>query len=81
MILTLPSPALSHKMQNVQRDMIKKLELYRLENRITQVQLAKEIGVNFSTVSRWLNGRTTPNKIQQFHVEKFLKERGLYDKK
>ena len=56
-------------------DLIKQLELYRLENRITQVELAKDIGVNFSTVSRWLNGKTKPNKIQQYHIEKFLKAR------
>ena len=53
-------------------DLIKQLELYRLENRIAQMELAKEIGVNFSTVSRWLNGKTKPNKIQQYHIEKFL---------
>lgn len=56
-------------------DIIKQLELYRLENRITQVDLAKELKVAFSTVSRWLNGKTTPNKIQQYHIEKFLAER------
>ena len=56
-------------------DLIKQLELYRLENRITQVELAKDIGVNFSTVSRWLNGKTKPNKIQQYHIEKFLTQR------
>jgi transcriptional regulator with XRE-family HTH domain len=54
-------------------DLLKQLELYRLENRITQTKLAEEIGVNFSTVSRWLNGKTKPNKIQQYHIEKFLK--------
>mgnify|MGYP003396165542 CR=1 FL=1 len=54
-------------------DIIKQLELYRLENRVTQDELAKEIGVNFSTVSRWLNCKTKPNKIQQYHIEKFLK--------
>jgi len=55
--------------------LIKQLELYRLENRITQAELADEIGVNFSTVSRWLNGKTRPNKIQQYHIDKFLKGR------
>jgi transcriptional regulator with XRE-family HTH domain len=55
-------------------DIVKQLEAYRLENRVTQVVLAKEIGVNFSTVSRWLNGKTKPNKIQQYHIEKFLKK-------
>ena len=56
-------------------DIVKELEHYRLENRVTQEELAKEIGVNFSTVSRWLNGKTTPNKIQQYHIEKFLSAR------
>ena len=55
-------------------DLIKKLEQYRLENRITQQELAKKIGVNFSTVSRWLNDKTKPNKIQAYHIEKFLKK-------
>ena len=55
-------------------DLIKQLEVYRLENRITQEEIAKEIGVNFSTVSRWLNGKTKPNKIQQYHIKKFLKK-------
>lgn len=54
-------------------DIVKQLEVYRLENRITQVVLARDIGVNFSNVSRWLNGKTKPNKIQQYHIEKFLK--------
>ena len=54
-------------------NIVKQLELYRLENRITQQELAKGLGVAFSTVSRWLNGKTKPNKIQQYHIEKFLK--------
>ncbi len=53
--------------------LLKKLELYRLENKITQETLAKELDVAFSTISRWLNGKVTPNKIQQYHIEKFLK--------
>jgi len=62
-------------------DIIKQLELYRLENRVTQEELAKEIGVNFSTISRWLNGKTKPNKIQQYHIEKFLKGKAGSKKK
>ncbi|MDO8747696.1 MAG: helix-turn-helix transcriptional regulator [Candidatus Omnitrophota bacterium] len=58
-------------------DMIKQLELYRLENRITQVELAKDLKVAFSTVSRWFNGKTKPNKIQQYHIGKFLALRGI----
>jgi DNA-binding XRE family transcriptional regulator len=61
--------------------LLKQLELYRLENRVTQEKLAKEIGVNFSTVSRWLNGKTKPNKIQQYHIEKFLKGKTKHGKR
>jgi transcriptional regulator with XRE-family HTH domain len=59
---------------------VKQLELYRLEHRITQDVLANEIGVNFSTVSRWFNGKTTPNKIQQYHIEKFLGRKNVSEK-
>jgi transcriptional regulator with XRE-family HTH domain len=62
-------------------EIVRQLEAYRLENRVTQVVLAKEIGVNFSTVSRWLNGKTRPNKIQLYHIEKFLKKTGTVRKK
>ena len=58
-------------------DIIKKLELYRLENKITQQDLAKELGVAFSTVSRWFNGKTVPSKIQQYHVEKYLTKKKI----
>ncbi len=57
--------------------LVKKLEQYRLKNRIPQQQLADDIGVVFSTVSRWLNGKTKPNKIQQYHIKNFLKKKGL----
>lgn len=60
-------------MEDEQMDIVKQLEAYRLENRITQTELARKLGVVFSTVSRWLNGKTKPNKIQQYHIEKFLK--------
>ena len=56
-------------------DIVKKLELYRLENKITQEELAQELDVAFSTVNRWFNGRTVPSKIQQYQIEKYLKKR------
>ncbi len=57
-------------------EIVKQLELYRLENRVPQVALADELGVSFSTVSRWFSGKTTPQKVQQYHIEKFLKAKG-----
>lgn len=56
-------------------DIVKKLEIYRLENKITQEELAKELDVAFSTVNRWFNDRTVPGKIQQYHIEKFLNKK------
>jgi transcriptional regulator with XRE-family HTH domain len=62
-------------MQNMQ--IVKRLETYRLEKRISLQKLAEDLGVSFSTVSRWFSGKTKPSKIQQYHIEKFLKKRGL----
>ena len=55
--------------------LIQDLETYRLEHKITQEQLAKELGVAFATVNRWLNGKYKPRKIQQYHIEKLLKRK------
>ena len=55
-------------------DLIKRLEVYRLENKIQQEELAKKLNVAFSTVNRWLNGKSKPNKIQSYHLEKILRE-------
>ncbi|MFA5059527.1 MAG: helix-turn-helix transcriptional regulator [Candidatus Omnitrophota bacterium] len=56
-------------------EIVKKLELYRLENKITQEELAEELGVAFSTVNRWFNSRTVPSQIQQYHIEKYLNKK------
>ena len=61
-------------------DLIKKLEIYRLENRISQKQLADRLKVTFSTVNRWFNSKTKPNKIQQYHIKKLLDTHKLKDK-
>ena len=55
--------------------LIENLEKYRLEHKITQEQLAKELGVAFATVNRWLNGKYKPRKTQQYHIEKLLTRR------
>ena len=55
-------------------ELIEKLDNYRLENRIGQKQLADKLHVHFSTVNRWFNGKTTPNKIQRYHIKKLLED-------
>ena len=60
-------------MQIPQMDIIKQLETYRLEHRIPQQELAKKLGVAFSTVNRWLNRKSKPSKIQAYHIEKLIR--------
>ncbi len=60
---------------------IQELEAYRLEHKITQEELGKKLGVAFSTVNRWFNGKNKPSKIQQYHIEKFLKGKAGHGKK
>lgn len=63
-----------YMMQSIM-DIVQKLEAYRLEHRISQEDLAKKLEVAFSTVNRWLNGKSKPNKIQTYHIEKLLMSR------
>jgi transcriptional regulator with XRE-family HTH domain len=53
--------------------LIKRLDVYRLENKISQQSLAAKLGVSFVTVNRWLNDKTKPSKIQQYHIRKLIK--------
>ena len=46
-------------------DLIKRLDEFRLENRISQEKLAEMLDVAFVTVNRWLNGHSCPSKIQE----------------
>jgi len=55
-------------------NLIERLEVFRLENKISQQKLAELLGVSFSTVNRWLNAKSKPNKIQSYHIEKLLKK-------
>ena len=57
--------------------LLKKLEDYRLDNKISQAKLAEILGVTFVTVNRWLNGKFEPNKIQKHHIKKLLKDEGM----
>ena len=56
-------------------DIIKELEIYRLENKIPQQKLAKILGVAYLTVNRWFNGKSKPSKIHSYHIKKLLSEK------
>lgn len=61
-------------------ELLEKLEIYRLENKISQRKLAERLGVAYNTVNRWFTGRNTPNKIQTYHIKKLLEIYKLKDK-
>ncbi|MCP4582422.1 MAG: helix-turn-helix domain-containing protein [candidate division Zixibacteria bacterium] len=63
-------------MQKEQK-LIEELEEYRLDNRITQQELADLLGVSFVTINRWLNRHQYPNKIQSYHIRKLIGKKGL----
>lgn len=57
-------------------NIINKLEIYRLKNKISQQELAKRLGVSFCTVNRWFTGKIkNPHKMQTYHIEKLLEEK------
>lgn len=55
--------------------LINRLRQYRLEQQLTQEQLAAKLGVAFITLNRWLNGHATPQQLQRYRIEKLLKAR------
>jgi transcriptional regulator with XRE-family HTH domain len=59
-------------MEALDMDIVRQLEEFRLENKISQEELARRLGVAFSTVNRWFNGHSQPNKIQTYHLKKLL---------
>ena len=63
------------------KNIIKELEQYRLENRISQEKLADDLNVAFCTVNRWFKDRNEPNQIQEFHIKKMLNKRRIQNDK
>jgi len=54
-------------------ELIKRLEIYRLERGITQEKLAEMLDVTYLTVNRWLNNKTKPSKLHEYRITKLLK--------
>ena len=41
---------------------------------ISQEELAQKLGVSFSTINRWENGKTTPFKLARAQFDTFCKQ-------
>ncbi len=53
-------------------DLKDRIKILREERHLTQKQVAKEVGIDQSTVSYWEKGRQEPNAIQRKRLCEFL---------
>ncbi|RYY74249.1 MAG: XRE family transcriptional regulator [Gammaproteobacteria bacterium] len=53
-------------------DFAKQVKSLREQLRISQEDLAKELGVSFATVNRWENNKTQPSKLARKQLEQFI---------
>ena len=47
----------------------------RSERRLSQTQFAKELGVSYTSVNRWENGRALPTKMMRLVIRRYCEER------
>ena len=48
----------------------------RLETGLTQEQFAAELGVTYSSMNRWVNGRSKPSPLAMQKIEGMLRQMG-----
>ncbi len=58
-------------------DISKDIKEIRMKMLLSQSDFAKELGVSFSTVNRWENGKAIPNYIALKKIKEFCKENNL----
>ena len=54
-----------------------KVRELRGQLKLTQVQLAAELGVSFTTVNRWEKGHNEPQFLERRKFDEFCIERGV----
>lgn len=59
-------------MTNTPNEFAYKIKSLREQLRISQEDLAKELGVSFATVNRWENNKTQPSKLARKQLEQFI---------
>ena len=55
------------------------IKLIRLRLGITQEQLARDLGISFSTINRWENGRTVPSKLAKLRFLEYCSQNNVDD--
>ena len=54
-----------------------KVKFVRTELKLSQEDLAKELGVSFATINRWENGRYNPSRLAKKAFEDFCEKRTI----
>jgi transcriptional regulator with XRE-family HTH domain len=49
----------------------------RTSLKLSQEELARELGVSFATINRWENGKSTPSKLALVAVKEFCNKNGF----
>jgi DNA-binding XRE family transcriptional regulator len=56
------------------KELLRKFELYRLDNCISVKDAAALIGVTAGTIVRWEDAKQLPHKMQCYQIEKVVKD-------
>lgn len=54
-----------------------KILYVRAKLNLTQMDIAKELGVSFQTINRWKLGKVTPTKKAEYAFELYCKEKNI----
>ncbi len=53
------------------------VKMIRLKTNLSQMAFAEQIGVSFSTINRWENGKASPNRLAIRAIKAFAYERNI----
>lgn len=57
----------------------KKVKYVRTELKLSQEDLARELGVSFATINRWENGSYNPSRLAKKAFDDFCKENNIVE--
>ncbi len=49
----------------------------RLVLKLSQEDLARELGVSYATINRWENGKSTPSRLALSVIKEFCEKNGI----
>ena len=66
-----------YKKENSMISFAEKVKLVRTELKLSQEDLARELGVSFATINRWENGSYNPSRLAKKAFEDFCNEKNI----